>query len=119
MDTKIGSGTDLKLFVPAKHDASIAKVLLQIFSHLPRSGLKSVRYLSKEWSVTAAKLVFDEICLAPTDQAVSSLRALYSHEHLRQIPSRLRVEAKLIEPNLSVHQFLQHLLRQIRLCSQC
>lgn len=57
--------------------------------------------------------------MAPTDQAVSSLRALYSYEHLRQIPSRLRVEAKLIEPNLSVHQFLQHLLRQIRLCSQC
>jgi hypothetical protein len=48
-----------------------------------------------------------------------SLRALSNHKHLRQIPSRLRVEAKLVEPDLSVHQFLQHLLRQIRLCSQC
>ena len=95
------------------------EVLVQIFSYLPRPGLKSVRCLSKEWSVTAAKLVFDEIRLAPTDQAISSLRALSNHEYLRQIPSRLRVEAKLVEPNLSVHQFLQHLLRQIRLCSQC
>lgn len=63
--------------------------------------------------------MFDEICLVPTDQAMSSLRALSSHEHLRQLPSRLRVEVKLVEPYLSVHQFLQHLLRQIRLCLQC
>ena len=96
-----------------------SEVLLQIFSHLPRSDWKSIRRLSKEWLVTAAKHVFDEICLAPTDQAIASLRALSNHEHLRLIPSRLRVEAKLVEPNLSVHQFLQHLLRQIRLCSQC
>jgi hypothetical protein len=57
--------------------------------------------------------------VAPSDRAMLSLRALSNHKHLRQIPSRLRVEAKLVEPDLSVHQFLQHLLRQIRLCSQC
>ncbi|MCJ1424646.1 hypothetical protein MMC29_002534 [Sticta canariensis] len=95
------------------------EVLLQIFSHLARSDWKSIRRLSKKWSVTAAKPVLDEIRLAPTDQAIASLRALSSLEHLRLIPSRLRVEAKLVEPNLIVHQFLQHLLRQIRLCSQC
>ena len=69
--------------------------------------------------MTAADLVFDEIRVASTNQAISSLRALSDHEHLHQIPSRLRVEAKELEPNLSVHQFLQHVLRQIRLCSQC
>ncbi|MCJ1423576.1 hypothetical protein MMC29_001460 [Sticta canariensis] len=96
-----------------------SEVLLQIFSHLAKSDWKSIRRLSKEWSVTAAKHVFDEIRLAPADRAIASLKALSSHEHLRLIPSRLRVEAKLVDPNLSVHQFLQHLVRQIRLCSQC
>jgi len=32
--------------------------------------------------------------------------------YLREIPSRLRVEAKLVEPNLIVHDFFQCLLRE-------
>lgn len=95
------------------------EVLLQVFSHLPRSDWKSVRCLSKAWSVTAAKPVFNEIRIDPSHRGMSSLKALSNHKHLRQIPSRLRVEAKLVEPNLDVHEFFQHLLRQIRLCSQC
>ena len=96
-----------------------SEVLLQFFSHLPRSDWKSIRRLSKAWSVTAAKHVFDEIGVGPSDRAISSLRALSNHKYLREIPSCLRVEVKLVESNLSIHKFFQHLLRQIRLCSQC
>jgi len=95
------------------------EVLLQVFSHLLRSDWKSVRLLSKAWSVTEAKQVFDEIRMGPSDQAMLSLTALSNHEYLRQIPSRLRVEAQLVQPNLSVHKFLIRLLRQIRLCLLC
>ena len=98
---------------------SPSEVLLQIFSHLPRSDWKSIRRLSKAWSVTAAKHVFDEIRVGLSDRAISSLSAFSNHKYLCEIPSRLRVEAKLIEPNLSAHEFFQYLLRQIRLCSQC
>ena len=82
-----------------------SEVLLQFFFHLPRSDWKSIRRLSKAWSVTAAKHVFDEIRVGPSDRAISSLRALSNHKHLREIPSRLRVEAKLVESNLSIHKF--------------
>jgi len=82
------------------------EVLLQVFSHLSRSDWKSVRLLSKAWSVTGAKQVFDEIRVGPSDRAMLSLMALSNHEHLREIPSRLRVEAQLVQPNLSVHEFL-------------
>jgi hypothetical protein len=96
-----------------------SEVLLQIFSHLPRSDWKSVRLLSKAWSVTGAKQVFDEIRMGPSDQAMLSLTALSNHEYLREIPSRLRIEAQLVQPNLCVREFLTRLLRQIRLCSSC
>ena len=98
---------------------SQTEVLLQVFSHLLRSDWKIVRCLSKAWSVTAAKPVFNEIYIDPSHRGMSSLKALSSHKHLRQIPSRLRVEAKLVEPNLDVYEFFQHLLRQIKQCSQC
>ena len=48
-----------------------------------------------------------------------SLRALSNHEHFRETPSRFRVEAQLVQPDLSVHEFFVRLLRQIRLCSLC
>lgn len=96
-----------------------SELLLQIFSHLPKSNWKSVRCLSKAWSVTAAKHLFDEIRVGPCDRAILSLSALSNHKYLCEIPSRLRVEAKLVEPNLSVHEFFQYPLRQIRVCSQC
>ena len=112
MNTKTENGTNVKLSITASNDASIANGSPSDFSlTLPRSGLKLVRCLSKEWSMCTARLVFDKIRLASTDQAISSLRALSSHEYLRQIPFRLRVEAKPVGPNLSVHQSLQHLLR--------
>jgi hypothetical protein len=38
-----------------------SEVLLEVFSHLPSSDWKSVCCLSKAWSVTVAKPVFDEI----------------------------------------------------------
>jgi hypothetical protein len=56
-------------------------VLLDIFSHLPRFDWKSVRCLSNAWSATAAKPVFDEICVGPSDRAMLSLRALSNHKH--------------------------------------
>ncbi len=96
-----------------------SEVLLQIFSHLPRSDWKSVRLLSKAWSVSGAKQVFNEIRVGPSDRAMLSLRALSNHEYLREIPSRLRIEAQLVQPHLSIHEFLVRLLRQIRLCSLC
>lgn len=65
------------------------------------------------------KFLFDKIRIDPSDQATSSLKALSNHRRLRHIPSRLRVELKLVEPDLSVDEFSQYLLRQIRLCSQC
>jgi len=91
------------------------EVLLQVFSDLPRSDWKSVRLLSKAWSVSGAKQVFNEIRVGPSDRAMLSLTALSSHGHLREIP----VEAQLVQPNLSAHEFLIRLLRQIRLCSLC
>jgi hypothetical protein len=63
--------------------------------------------------------VFDEVRVGPSDRIISSLSALSNHNYLYKILSRLRVEAKLVEPNLSVHEFFQYLLRQIKLCSQC
>jgi len=48
-----------------------------------------------------------------------SLRALSNHEHFRETPSRFRVEAQLVQPDLSVHEFFVRLLRQIRLCPLC
>lgn len=79
---KTGNKTDFKLSVLKYIMRALSKEIpLQTFAHLP--NLKSNRYLSVEWSVTAAGLLFDEICLAPTDQAISPLRALSSHERLR------------------------------------
>jgi hypothetical protein len=75
-------------------------VLLEIFSHLSISDWKSIQRLSKAWSVIAAKPAFDEIRVGPSDRVISSLRALSNHKYLREIPSRLRVEAKLVKPNL-------------------
>ena len=70
--------------------------------------MKSVRCLSKEWPVTGAKLVCNEIRVAPTDQTILLLRALSNHGCLCEIPSRLHVEAKMVEPDLSIHQLVQH-----------
>lgn len=97
----------------------LSEVLLQIFSHLPRSDWISVRLLSKAWSVTGAKQVFNEIRVGPSDREMLSLTALSTHEHLREITSCLRLEAQLLQPNLSGYEFLVRLLRQIRLCSLC
>ena len=63
--------------------------------------------------------MFDEIRVGPSDRAMLTLRALSNHKQLHEMPSRLRVEAQLVQPNLSVHEFLVRLLRQIRLCSLC
>lgn len=70
MNTKTENGTNLKQSDTANNDASIAKggpaPDFLVHQYLPRSGLKLVRCLLKEWSVTTAKVVFDETRLAPT-----------------------------------------------------
>ena len=72
------------------------EVLLGVFSCLPTSDQKSVRHLSKSWSVAAAKHVFDEIRMDLSDRTMVLLEALSIYTHLRAIPPRLQVEVARI-----------------------
>lgn len=47
--------------------------------------------------MTAAKTVFDEIRVDPSDRAMIIWRALSNHKYLREIQSHLGVGAKLVE----------------------
>lgn len=50
--------------------------------------------------VTAAKPVYDKIRVGrPSERAMLLLRALSEYKYLCQIPSRIREEAKVVEPN--------------------
>lgn len=82
------------------------EVLLEVLSHLLRSGWNSVHCLSKTWSVTAAKPVLNVIRVDRSDdRAMSWLKALSNRKYLRQITSRFQGEVKLAEPNLNVDEF--------------
>ena len=72
MNGKTGNGTHFILSLSAEDDASIAKwsPALDLLS-IAEVRFQIVRCVSKEWSLAAAK-VFNEIRVAPTDQASSS-----------------------------------------------
>ena len=97
------------------------ELVLQVFSQLGKAECKAVRLVCRDWSALAAGLVHDRIHVSPQDENLQRFTAIAEHPVFSRTVNKLRFDARLYEHDLSEQDYLQCLLRQIRLqlCTTC
>ena len=91
------------------------ELLLQVFGYLPRADCKVARLVSRRWSALAAESVFSTICIGPWDKDLRKFNAIASHSILNRLVIEIIFDAREYEQNLTLNDYLQLLLCQLRI----
>ncbi len=91
------------------------ELLIEIFANLTRAECKIARLVSSSWSTLAAGFVFSSVRVDPWDGSLKTFTAIAEHPVLSEKVINLSFSARLVEQNINRNEYLQLLLRQIRL----
>ena len=81
------------------------EILLLVFRYLEKRDLKCSRHISHEWSLCAAKFLFDKVFVSPRKVDLEVFDAVTQHPIISTYVRKLEYDATQFRPDLSVEEY--------------
>ena len=91
------------------------EIFLLVCTYLPQSDCRAIRFVSRWCSLLVTPIVFSTIHVCLSNSGLDRLQSIHNSAHLNALVTGIVFDIRLFEPNLTIQDYADLLLRQTRL----